>query len=55
MAYHVELRPLKKSIILTNNGTRIVIDPYRKEERMWLAITAPKAVKIEHLSKGEST
>lgn len=52
MPMHIELQPMVKDIILTDENThsRVVISSYQKDERMWVAVDAPKHISIEHLA-----
>ena len=52
---NIEIRT-DKEIILNDEDSqnKVIIRPYRRNERMWLSIEAPQAVRIEHISQGVS-
>lgn len=56
MAMNIEIRTDKEIVLFDEDSqNRVVIRPYRRNERMWLAIEAPQTIKIDHRStQGES-
>lgn len=55
MAMNIEIRTDKEIILFDEDSqNRVVIRPYRRNERMWLAIEAPQTIRIDHITQGAS-